>query len=68
MWINNVYINEKNVVTAEPYVQDRDYGLKINGVAMEIGVNREVLTPEEKLSLKEHLINTYIKVIESCNN
>ena len=65
MWINDVYVNEKNVVTAEPYVQDRDYGIIINGVALQIGVNATVFTPEEKKNKKKYLIDTYIRDMES---
>lgn len=65
MWINDVFINEKNVVTVEPYVQARDYGLIINGVAIEIGENAEIFTPEEKKKMKKYLIDTYIKGMES---
>lgn len=65
MWINDVYVNEKNVVTAEPYVQARDYGIIINGVAIEIGENKEIFTPEEKKKMKKHLIDTYIRDMES---
>ena len=65
MWIGDVFVNEKNVVTAEPYVQARDYGIIINGIAIEIGENKEIFTPQEKINKKKHLIETYIRDIES---
>lgn len=66
MWINDIYIKEKNVALAEFYVQDCDYGLKINGVAIQVGSSSSVYTPEEKAQIAETL-RGYIKVIEECN-
>ena len=66
MWINNTYIKEKNVALAEYYVQDCDYGLKINGVAFQIGSSSSVYSPEEKEQIKEKLLG-YIRDIEKCN-
>lgn len=66
MWINNNYINEKNVALAEYYVQDCDYGLKINGIAIQVGSSPVIYTPEEKAQLAEKL-KDYIKAIEECN-
>ena len=66
MWINDVYIKEKNVFMAELYVQDCDYGLKINGVAIQVGSSSSIYTPEEKEQIAEKL-KDYIKEIEKCN-
>lgn len=65
MWIGDVFVNEKNVVTAEPYVQARDYGIIINGIAIEIGENEEIFTPQERVEKKKSLINAYIRDMES---
>lgn len=65
MWIGDVFVNEKNVVTAEPYVQARDYGIIINGIAIEIGENEEIFTPQERVEKKKSLIDAYIRDMES---
>ena len=42
MWINDTYINEKNVIVAEPYIMDCSYGIKINDIPVEISRSTEV--------------------------
>ena len=64
MWLNNTYINEKNVVVAEPYVQDSSYGIKINGIPVEIGNTTSRYGKAEKLDIIKKIIHNYIIDIE----
>lgn len=42
----NLYINEKNIVTIQPYVSDfGDYGLCINGVKYKLGYDFDLNIP-----------------------
>ena len=63
MWINNTYINEKNVVVVEPYIMDCSYGIKINDIPVEIERSSTIYSKEEKEIILEKIKKDYIEVI-----
>lgn len=60
MWINDTYINEKNVIVAEPYIMDCSYGIKINDIPVEISRSTEVYSKEEKERILQVIKNEFI--------
>ena len=63
MWINNTYINEKNVVVVEPYIMDCSYGIKINDIPVEIERSANMYSKEDKEEILKRIKKDYIRVI-----
>lgn len=55
MWIKETYVNVKNIVVVEPYIMDRSYGLKINGIPVEIDNSIKVYSVEEKDEISKEI-------------
>ena len=60
MWINNTYINEKNVVVVEPYIMDCSYGIKVNDIPVEIERSSTIYSKEEKERILQVIKDDYI--------
>ena len=60
MWINNTYINAKQVVTVGPYTTPLgEYGLLINGVKYKVGSDRSICKGDSSKVIKR-LMDVYI--------
>lgn len=63
----NLYINEKNIVTLKPVVSNNSYGLTINGVDYKLGemFGADKDLQKAKLAKMKALCTKIIKVIEN---
>lgn len=62
----NLYINEKNIVTIQPFVTSQNYGLCINGINYKFGemFNADKAMQTAKLGQMKALQTQIIKKIE----
>lgn len=56
MWINDTYINPKNITTLSYYDNDGEYGISVNGYEIKLGdYSFSSLTRTEVDEINEHL-------------
>lgn len=66
MWINGTYVNVKNIVVAEPYIMDRSYGLRINGIPVEMESSTKIYSASEKIDIRKKIENFIKDTIIQC--